>query len=58
MVPPDFPPRNEGLPAFALAITYRTGNMHYAEYRLFEMPARRSLGRSAEPTGCMAIWSR
>jgi hypothetical protein len=35
---PDFPPRNDDLPAFALAITYRNGNMLSAEYRLFEMP--------------------
>jgi hypothetical protein len=39
---PDFPPRNEGLPAFALAVSYRNGNMHSAEYRLFEIPAPRS----------------
>jgi hypothetical protein len=35
---PDFPPHNVGLPAYALAITYRDGNMYSAEYGLFEMP--------------------
>ena len=35
---PDFVDRNEGLPAFALVIAYRYGNLHSAEYRLFQMP--------------------
>ena len=34
----DVPPRNEGLPAFVLAITYREGNMYSAEYRVFQAP--------------------
>lgn len=34
----DVPPRNEDLPAFVLAITYRGGNMYSAEYRLFDSP--------------------
>ena len=35
---PDFPPRNEGTPTYALAVTYRNGNLHSAEYRMFEPP--------------------
>lgn len=35
---PDFVDGDEGLPAFALVMAYRYGNLHSVEYRLFEMP--------------------